>query len=88
MFALRRNGQSCTLSPQLVLVCKFNTHDAQTKGTFAKFDSPGQILVKTASPRHDYYKFRPKYISAFVELYFLAGVTFWQISARSSQSSF
>ena len=38
-------------------------HDAQTKGTFAKFDSPGQSLVETASPRHDYYKFRPKSIS-------------------------
>ena len=56
MVALRRNGQSCTLSPQLVLVCKFNAHDAQTKGTLAKFDSPGQSLVKTASLQHDYYK--------------------------------
>ena len=67
--ALCRNGQSCTLSPQLVLVCKFNAHDAQTKGTLAKFDSPGQSLVKTAPPRHDYYKFRPKSISELVELY-------------------
>ena len=88
MVALRRNGQSCTLSPQLVLVCKFNAHDAQTKGTLAKFDSPGQSLVKTASLQHDYYKFRPKYISEVVELYFPAEFTCWQISARSSQSSF
>ena len=75
MTALGRNGQSYTLSPQFVLVCKFNVHDAQTKGTFAQFDSPGQSLVEAASPRHDYYKFRPKYISEFVELYFLAEVT-------------
>ena len=54
MTALGRNGQSYTLSPQFVLVCKFNVHDAQTKlGTLAKFDSPGQSLVETASPRHD-----------------------------------
>ena len=59
-------------------------HDAQTNGKFAQFDSPGQSLVETASSRHDYYKFRPKYISEFVELYFLAEVTSWQISARSS----
>ena len=46
MVALRRNGQSCTLWPQLVLVCRFNAHDAQTKGALAKFDSPGQSLVE------------------------------------------
>ena len=46
MVALRRNGQSCTLWPQLVLVCKFNAHDAQTKGTFAKFDSPAEFSRK------------------------------------------
>ena len=48
MVALCRNGQSCTLSPQLVLVCKFNAHDAQTKGTLAQFDSPGQSLVENS----------------------------------------
>ena len=73
-----------------MLVCKFNwyVHDVQAKGTFTKFNSPGQSLVETASPRHDYYKFRPKSISVVVELYFLAEFTCWQISARSSQSSF